>query len=140
MSDPSVANLKLLSEMRLEDAFVLLRSGRHSAAYYLSGYAVECGFKAIIARSFQQGVIPDKRLVEKVYTHDLLQLVMLSGLKSQLDAHTKASTVFERNWFVVSDWREASRYAIIDPVSAGAMLNSVAEPNSGVLPWLKQYW
>jgi len=48
MSDPSVDDLKKLCEMRLEDAFVLMRSQRHSAAYYLSGYAVECGFKAVI--------------------------------------------------------------------------------------------
>jgi len=139
MSDPSVDDLKKLCEMRLEDAFVLMRSQRHSAAYYLSGYAVECGFKAVIARSFRQGVIPSKQLVNRVYTHDLGVLLELSGLKPQFDAQANAVSFFRGSWAIVSAWRESSRYEIIDGNLAARMMISVADPN-GVLPWLKQYW
>jgi HEPN domain-containing protein len=43
-------DLQILAEDRLKDAEVLLAKGRFAAAYYLAGYAVECGLKACIAK------------------------------------------------------------------------------------------
>jgi hypothetical protein len=40
--------LRQLSEDRILGAECLLAAGRWSGAYYLSGYAVECGLKACI--------------------------------------------------------------------------------------------
>ncbi|MBN1652495.1 MAG: hypothetical protein JXA30_01835 [Deltaproteobacteria bacterium] len=52
------SDLKTLSETRLVDAQQLFDTGRYSAAYYLSGYAVELGIKVCIAGVFQAEVIP----------------------------------------------------------------------------------
>ena len=42
-------DLETLSETRLDDAVQLFQTARYSAAYYLSGYAIELGIKACIA-------------------------------------------------------------------------------------------
>ena len=43
-------DLQQLADDRVLDAEALLNAGRWAAAYYLSGYAVECALKARIAR------------------------------------------------------------------------------------------
>jgi len=43
-------DLKNLAEERLGDAQVLFDNNRFGAAYYVVGYAVECGLKACIAK------------------------------------------------------------------------------------------
>jgi len=40
--------LRQLAEDRILDAACLLACGRPAGAYYLAGYAVECGLKACI--------------------------------------------------------------------------------------------
>jgi len=37
------SDLKILAETRVADAMALLQAGRWAAAYYLLGYAIECG-------------------------------------------------------------------------------------------------
>ena len=41
----SRAELQQFARDRIEDARILLANGRWQAAYYLVGYAVECGLK-----------------------------------------------------------------------------------------------
>jgi HEPN domain-containing protein len=66
--------------MRIADARVLLRAGRHQGAYYLSGYAVECGLKACIAKQVRRYDFPDRKTVADSYTHNLDQLLKVAGL------------------------------------------------------------
>lgn len=54
----SKRSLKTLAQTRLDDAVHLFQMSRYSAAYYLTGYAVELGIKACIAGVFQANVIP----------------------------------------------------------------------------------
>jgi hypothetical protein len=65
------AELRQLAEDRLRDAECLLAAGRWSGAYYLAGYAVECGLKAcIMARVESTGVIFwDRKFADKCWTH-----------------------------------------------------------------------
>ncbi|MSU78452.1 MAG: HEPN domain-containing protein [Gemmataceae bacterium] len=42
--------LQQLAQERVRDADSLLKAGQWSGAYYLAGYAVECGLKACIAK------------------------------------------------------------------------------------------
>jgi hypothetical protein len=44
------ADFQQLSESRLEEAATLLANGHAAGAYYLAGYAVECG----VAQSMEQ--------------------------------------------------------------------------------------
>jgi hypothetical protein len=55
--------LRRLAEDRVLDVEALLKDSRWSGAYYLSGYAVECGLKAyVLAFVERTGVIfQDKR-------------------------------------------------------------------------------
>ena len=62
------ADLQRLARERIADAKVLLRARRWSAAYYLSGYAVECAIKACIARLTRAEEFPDKSFVDKCWT------------------------------------------------------------------------
>jgi HEPN domain-containing protein len=140
MAEPSAADLRALAKMRIEDAGVLLEHRRYSAAYYLAGSSVECGLKAVIALSFRKGVIPSKRFVDKVYSHDLNGLIGTAGLKAAFDGEAARSARFKAHWAVVANWSEAARYETFDPFTATAMLQSVTDRDDGVLAWLKTHW
>lgn len=140
MADPSFDNLKALAQIRFRDAEILLQAERFSAAYYLSGYSIECGLKAVIARSFRAQVIPSPRFVNAIHTHNLGELISLSGLKTALDAAKTVDPQFDANWALVSGWKETSRYETIDPFTANGMLAAVGGPAAGVLQWLKKHW
>jgi len=90
-------DLQALADLRAVDAKVLLDGARFSAAYYLLGYAVESALKACVAKQIKQHDFPDKRLVLDSYTHDLQQLLRISGVN-------------EVNWTTVKDWNEGARY------------------------------
>ena len=62
------SDLQVLAEARVVDAEALLEAGRWAAAYYLLGYAVECGLKACAAKQFNQYEVPDKTVVNDFYT------------------------------------------------------------------------
>jgi HEPN domain-containing protein len=132
--------LETLSETRLVDARQLFKSGRYSAAYYLSGYAVELGIKACIASVFQAQVIPDKSFVSAVYSHKLDELLGLAGIKPQLQEDMRNNPALAAAWGVASKWNEASRYSMWDQFEAKSMIDAVGHSTHGVLPWLMKYW
>lgn len=140
MADPSFDDLKALSEARFGDAESLLAANRFSAAYYLAGYAIECGLKAVISLAFRQHVIPSRKFVADIHTHDLTALVALAGLKIELDRARAANPQLDANWAFVSGWKETARYETIDPFLARRMLIAIGDPDAGVLSWLKAHW
>ena len=75
--------IRRLAEDRVLDAGALLKESRWSGAYYLAGYAVECGLKAcVLAFVERTGVIfQDKKFLEKCWTHDLETLVKAADLE-----------------------------------------------------------
>src|SRR5689334_19677655 len=100
-----------LSEQRLRDAKALLDASRYAAAYYLAGYAVECGLKACIAKKTRRSSFPPKAtIVTKCYTHDLSVLALSAGLDQALQSEMGANAAFKANWLMVKDWNEESRY------------------------------
>jgi len=134
-------DLQTLAEARVVDAEALLAATRWPAAYYLLGYAVECALKACIASQFRQDEVPEKTTVNSFYTHNLEQLLNLSGLKTALETKARADPTFQVNWNTVRDWKEDARYdRTIPEVKARALLVAVTDPTSGVLPWLKTHW
>ena len=90
--------LRKLSETRLQDAKVLISCRRFSAAYYVTGYSVECALKACIAKQTRRFEFPDKKRITDSYTHNLVKLVELAGLKPALELKTKADAAFATNW------------------------------------------
>lgn len=140
MSEPSASDLQALAQMRFEDASLLLEAGRYGAAYYLAGYSVECALKARIVTQFRSHVIPNRKLVNDIYTHDLSKLLSLAGLMEQHRSAVAASANFSANWSFVVEWDEGSRYDLGDPFSAHRMIAAVGDEANGILPWLKQNW
>jgi hypothetical protein len=135
------SDLQVLAETRVVDAEALLEAGRWAAAYYLLGYAVECGLKACAAKQFNQYEVPDKTVVNDFYTHRLDKLLNISGAKGSLESRAAADPQFEVNWNAVRDWNESSRYDhSTTEAKARDMLVAVADPSSGVLSWLKTQW
>ncbi len=135
------SDLQILAEVRLADAEALLHAGRWAAAYYLLGYAIECGLKACAAKQFREHEVPDRRVVNDFYTHRLDQLLNISGVKDAKDRRVAADPQFEMNWSLVSDWNEASRYEhATTEAKARDMLIAVTDAASGVLTWLKTQW
>ena len=72
--------LRELALIRLKEAKSLLDSRNYEGAYYLCGYAVECGLKACIAKKTNRHDFPDKNTVNESYTHELSKLLRLAGL------------------------------------------------------------
>jgi hypothetical protein len=125
-----------LARYRLAEAKVLPEREHSSGAYYLAGYAVECALKAVIAAQFQANEIPDKRLVNSVYTHDLSDLLRISGLQAELEAGREVV----KNWNLVKTWSESARYATFDEAAAAVMLDAIGDDDRGLFQWLTNRW
>ncbi|MCH8061111.1 MAG: HEPN domain-containing protein [Chloroflexi bacterium] len=128
------ADLQEISNLRVEEARVLLQNGYYSGAYYLVGYAVECALKACIAKQIRRYDFPDRKLVNDSYTHDLDKLLGLSGLKEELISESSGSPALVENWAIVKDWSEQSRYSIEIPENeARDLFSAVTARRNGVL-------
>jgi HEPN domain-containing protein len=132
--------LKELASIRLKEAQTLLKAGRPDGAYYLAGYAVECALKACIAKQTQRYDFPDKNRANDSWKHDLASLVGTANLKTSLDQEIRSNPQFDRNWAVVKDWNEKSRYRRSDSRVAQDILAAIADRRNGVLKWLRRYW
>jgi hypothetical protein len=133
-------DLQNLAERRIADAKALLDAGRYDAAYYLAGYAVECGLKACIANLLKAEVFPEKGFASAVYIHDLEKLIVLAGLKDRFDTDAGADPTLFVHWGIVSGWKEDTRYQNKDEVAARELYKAITDTPSGVLPWIKRYW
>lgn len=136
----SKIDLEKLAQVRLEDAILLFQSDKPSSAYYLAGYAVELALKVCISKLFLSNVIPDKALVNAIYTHNLTELLNISGLLPEFKDDTKTNHNLAANWGIVSKWNEASRYQLWDQVAAATLIQSIQDVNNGVFQWVKKRW
>ena len=132
-------DLQHLSRVRLREASALLKLGFFDGAYYLAGYAVECGLKACVAKGTQRYEFPDKKKVDASHTHKLGELIKIAGLEEALE-RAGTDPDFRRNWDVVLSWSEQSRYRKQRPDSARALLEAIADRRHGVISWIKLQW
>ncbi len=135
------ADFQQLAEERLEDARVLFQAGRYAAAYYLCGYAVECGLKACIARQIRAFEYPPTaNHSQKLFTHKLNELVELAQLTESLKEQSRDVSGFEQNWVVATKWNEQSRYDVAPEQKARELFDAVNQDTRGVLAWIRQHW
>jgi len=134
------SDFQQLAEDRILDAQALLAAQRWSAAYYLTGYAVECALKACIAKQTSQYDFPDKAFVQKCYTHKIDQLIQAAGLNVVVDAEIAADPSFDSNLRVVKDWNEDSRYEQLTQTEAERLFSAVTDITQGVLRCIKNHW
>jgi HEPN domain-containing protein len=130
---------QILALERLADAEALFAASRYSAAYYLSGYSLECALKACIARQTKQDDFPP-RDAGQYYIHDLSKLLKRAGLDTKLAKETDQNPKFEANWALAKDWSEESRYQTYSQQQATQILVAIADTQFGVLKWLKEHW
>jgi HEPN domain-containing protein len=133
-------HLQQLAEERARDAEALLNAGRWSGAYYLTGYAVECGLKACVAKLTNLHDFPDKDHAAKCYTHKIETLVEVAGLKGQRDQDARANPKLFRHWSIAKRWDEKSRYQQWTELQARKLVAAVSDPTDGVLPWIRGHW
>ncbi|WP_026574246.1 HEPN domain-containing protein [Bacillus sp. UNC438CL73TsuS30] len=124
--------LQELAIIRLKDAKVLLDHECYDGAYDLSGYVIECALKACIAKHTKEFDFPDKKLIDKIYTYNLTQLLKV------VDIHVDER--IQINWSIVTEWSEQDRYKRHLKEEAKNIYEAVANPKEGVLEWLKQHW
>lgn len=133
-------DLQALSAVRLNEAKALLKAGFPSGAWYLAGYAVECGLKACIAKQTRRYDFPDKVLVKDLHVHESNKLVAKAGLGEALDARKDADRIFSANWELVRDWGPDGRYRAWSGEEATALIEAVEDNAHGVISWIKQHW
>ena len=131
-------DLQELAAARLADAQILYKYKRYDAAYCLAGYAVECALKACLARKTKRHDFPDKKDTDKAHTHDLQALLSLSGVGEKL-GDFRDDPALRKQWSIVKEWSETSRYHRSGRERAGIIINAVAGAR-GVLQCLKDYW
>ena len=132
--------LQALAQAKLDDAELLFQHGRFANSYYLFGYAAELAIKSRISGLFRAGTIPDRKLVNDIYSHDLNKLMGLAGLVAELEASRKASAVFDGYRATVASWAETSRYEVVEEFRSAAMRDAMMHADEGVFQWLQARW
>jgi hypothetical protein len=132
-------DLQQLADIRQNEVEVLLDNHQYSGAYYLSGYIVEYALKACIAKQTKEYDFPDKKTVLNSYNHNLVKLVKVANLETDLRQY-RGNPSFEARWLTVRRWTEESRYERHDRQTALDIYESITNPNYGVLQWLQQHW
>ena len=132
--------LQQVARIRLREAQVLLQANCWAGAYYLSGYAVECALKACIAKGVRRHDFPDRDLVNRSYTHSLVQLLQVARLDLALKAETAHNRRLAAHGEKVKDWSDQSRYEQHGEQAAWALYVAITHPSDGVLRWIRQSW
>ena len=133
-------DLQANAQSKIDDALLLFKNKSYSNAYYLSGYAVEIGLKACIARHICNETVPDKDCLKGFLEHKIEKLIGLAGLKPELDNEKNLNAEFAANWAIVSEWSPDVRYESKDITSAQEIISAISDEKIGVLQWIKKYW
>ena len=78
--------------------------------------------------------------MDKIYSHDLSQLLSHSSLKALHTQEIVSNRQLEVNWAIVINWSEESRYEIHEQREAEELFNAVSDLNGRVFEWIKQHW
>lgn len=133
------SEFQALAEVRIKEVKALLDAGLWDGAYYLAGYAVECGLKACIAKLTKAEEFPPRE-TKGYYTHDLNALLTTANLKTARDSEGAANVTFETYWRAIVLWKEDARYKLTTQSDAENLYKAVSDPTDGVLRWIRLYW
>jgi len=133
------ADFQLLADLRLEEAKVLHAASKYSGAYYIAGYSVEFALKACIAKTMKAEEWPDPKIVDKMWTHNLVELRGLAGLAQRMEEDMKTDRGLFGCWGAVKAWTENERYdRNTTSVDSAGLIEAIENPQSGVLSWIKR--
>ncbi len=137
----SRSDFQAISRLRQSEAAALLKAGLYDGAYYLAGYSVECALKACIAKQTRRHDFPHKDIANKVWIHDLKQLIRWTGLGPDLYREMKANEALGLNWAEVKDWTESARYEVgISEIKARGFYSACTARTNGILSWIRKRW
>ena len=136
------SDFETLAGLRVKEALALLENQCYEGAYYLAGYAVECGLKACIARNTNQyDFPPDRNTVNRIYSHDLQTLLGEARLRDIHQGRMQSNAIFAEYWEIAIKWSELSRYETsISMADAAELYLAITDPVDGVMTWLSQLW
>jgi len=137
------ADWQQIAEERLIAVQTLLAAHNWPSAYYLAGYAVECGLKSCVLAHVVMApevIFLEKRYSEKCWTHEIEELVKLAGLEAARGADTAANAALGVNWLIVKNWTEKSRYQMKTQPEAQGLYNAIADNANGVMQWIRVRW
>lgn len=102
---------------------------------------MECALKACVAkRTKEHDFPPDRKRVERIYSHDLSALVDAAELGTDLKDVIDRDPLMLSDWNTIQDWSERSRYEIKAESEAIALLDAIENGKGGLLPWVRQRW
>ena len=133
------ADFQKLARTRLREAKILCQAREPSAAFYLTGLAVECALKAAFCKNVRKFRFPDKSDKE-LFTHDLNKLRKFAGLTPSYEERCSEDENFEVNWAVVVKWSVESRYCHQQMVDARDILRAATMRRHGVMQWIREHW
>ncbi len=135
------SDFQRLADIRIAEAKYLLDGGFYDGAYYLAGYAVECGLKACIANLTNQYDFPPRpEDVRRVYTHNMDELIRSARLLNELVRDMDLDRELGLSWEIVKSWNESSRYGSHSELEARQLDSAVTDPIHGVFTWIKDRW
>ncbi|MDQ3281547.1 MAG: HEPN domain-containing protein [Acidobacteriota bacterium] len=129
--------LKRLAALRRREAQVLFDAKLFDGARYLAGYVLELALKARICRVLDLPEYPDTGEFRSVFaTHDLDQLLKLSGLRRKLSLQEKP--LFD-SWSTAALWRPERRYDVVGSARRDDVRDILYAVDE-VLSWIKKHW
>ncbi len=137
--------LQSLAKTRLKDAKALLGRKRWAAAYYMTGYVIECALKSCILKYLEAtGILfSDRDYLKKLgdcWTHDFTKLMNLAGLDKDFGVARGANSALDAFWTVAIAWRETSRYEEKTEAQARELYEAVSHDPDGVFRWIQSHW
>jgi hypothetical protein len=134
------AELRAMARHRLEESQVLYDRAYFGGAYYLAGYAVEFGLKAIISKNLGVEIFDGdapRDQVKSFHIHSLSALILFAGLRPLLEIEVARDQSFCQIWNRVSTWDEAKRYEFgCQRQTAADFLKAVKD----FLTWIEARW
>lgn len=129
--------LKELALLRRQEAQVLFDAELYDGARYLAGYVLELALKARICRLLDFEEYPDTGDFRRLYaTHDLDQLLKLSGLRRKLSLQDDA--LFD-SWSTAALWKPERRYDVPGSTKREDVRDILSAIDK-VLRWIKKHW
>jgi hypothetical protein len=101
---------------------------------------VECALKAcVIGLLMRSDEFPERKFSEQCWTHDLVQLLRVAGLKDVMAADAATDPDLKLHWDIAAAWTEASRYARIGRAEAEGLFAAITDKKHGVLTWIRSH-
>ena len=133
-------DLKLLAETRLAESKLLFENNYLEGACYLAFYSIEIGFKASFCKILNIEKYPEN--IQGLKTHNLQDLLLLSGLKMSFEDSCKSDIMLDASWKSLSlegKWNETYRYIPIGSKNEGNMMILFTEIEY-LFNWIRSKW